>query len=419
MAQPMPVTTSLAIRRPAWAALAVAFAAWVAPCTAQSTCSPKNILWLGNSLSYGQPAWFRMLTEQAGVPTTNLSDQIVGGNTLRQWLQAPAVLQNHIQGLPAGASWDAVIVQAYSTEPTTTRGNPSAYANDVVTLMQAVRAHSPHATGYLYQTAAYGFGHGYYPTWYVDPYAMDADVRAGIDLGLATLQAALGTDAGRVAPVGDAYRRDNFSPILYRPDLMHGEHQGQLLSAMVLFREIYGRDVRSLSIQHGGATTLEARLTATNIGPARFAQLAARADAAGHQLPGSRADLFLEHRIDTGPWRTADRVSVLPLQTLTTSTKSPRGGYATAPAFALLHVFATGQPVPSIGIAELHIPPGPTTSFELLGVPGAGGVGWSLSIPAVVPAGTSFRIQVAALRAAACAGNALFTTTDAIEGTVQ
>jgi len=390
------------------------------------TCDPVNVLWFGNSLSYASPLWFELMVAQAGLPAANLDAQIAGGSRLRDWVADLPTLQGLIANsavLPPGETWDYVVIQAYSTEPTTVRGNPASYAADVLTMVQEVHAHSPNAIAVLVQTHAYNAAHSYYPTFYTDPAQMNADVRAGVDLAASQLAAQVGPELVRVSRPGDVFQAAGFPASLYRADFLHPDEPGRMLIGSTLFEAIYRHKLSEITVNavpaNGPYTTLEQRLLTYGIPEPLYSSYRSYIDAASHPMPGSNEDLFLSAGIDAGPWFDDPSFTIAPGQNLTLRYTSPGQAYASSPLHLfVMHMYLTGTAVPSLGIPEVHLPPGPSTIVDVIGAPVVGGSTYSLFLPLGIQTGVSFRMQVATFSPSGCRGN-LFTATDGMDGRIQ
>ncbi|MEZ6318198.1 MAG: hypothetical protein R3B49_05495 [Phycisphaerales bacterium] len=202
----------------------------------------KNLLFYGNSFS-GSGGGVHLLVQDlavaAGHPEPYVYGRLVGGQTLR-WhsVTGLSVITDQI---PAGEHWDAVVLQGHSTRTTThpTDGNIPEFRQAVLTLTEAVRDHSPNAQAVLFETWARAVGHDFYPTYWPDPYAMQAEVRSSYNLARDDVNTMIGPGIARVAPVGDAFEAAGFTPDLYNGDLYHANNKGALLIGFVLYGTIY------------------------------------------------------------------------------------------------------------------------------------------------------------------------------------
>ena len=174
---------------------------------------------------------------------------------------------------PAGATWDHVVMQGFSTGATSTQGDQDQFAADAQALFQAVEGTDNGAgvTGVLFETWARHPDNG---TFYPDPYpsaaAMQAEVRAGYELARAAIDDPEGTGSARVAPVGDAFEGLGFGRDLYDSDLYHASTDGSLLASLVLYRTIYAEDVSDIA--YAGVDTF------AGVNEARWGELTAAAD---------------------------------------------------------------------------------------------------------------------------------------------
>jgi len=202
----------------------------------------KNLLFYGNSFS-GSGGGVHLLVQDlavaAGHPEPYVYGRLVGGQTLH-W-HAVTGLSVITDQIPAGEHWDSVVLQGHSTRTTShpTDGNIPEFRDAVLTLTGAVRDHSPDATTVLFETWARAVGHDFYPTYWPDPYAMQAEVRDSYDLARDDVNTMFGPGVAEVAPVGDAFEAAAFTPDLYNGDLYHANNKGALLIGFVLYGSIY------------------------------------------------------------------------------------------------------------------------------------------------------------------------------------
>lgn len=200
---------------------------------------PKNILFYGNSFTGnagGVHLMVRDIASAAGHETPHIYGRIVGGQTLEYHLATGTSVIT--SGIPAGRTWDAVVLQEYSTRPTThpTDGNVPAFRAAAQGLYQAVLNHSPDAQAVLYETWARHPGHFFYPGIWATASDMQAELRANYN-DASDLLNTIGSS--EVARVGDAFEAGGFDTSLYAGDLYHQNNRGALLAALVLYGTIY------------------------------------------------------------------------------------------------------------------------------------------------------------------------------------
>lgn len=218
---------------------------------------PKSLLFYGNSFTGnagGVHLMVRDIASAAGHETPHIYGRIVGGQTLEYHLATGTSVIT--SGIPAGDQWDAVILQEYSTRPTThpTDGNVPAFMAAAQGLYQAVLNHSPGAQAVLYETWARNPGHHFYPGIWDNAGQMQGELRQNYNAASDLLNT-IGT--AEVARVGDAFEAGGFDNSLYAGDLYHQNNRGALLAALVLYGTIYDDtttsdiDLSSLSVPYG------------------------------------------------------------------------------------------------------------------------------------------------------------------------
>ena len=238
-----------------WAAAAALALAGLAGATAQpASAEPKNLLFFGNSFSQQDnvPGKVGLLAQADGYEAPRIVADLQGGQTfdyhLGEVTNNPA---NNVasSSLPAGETWDYVVLQGFSTEATEEFNSHAEFARDAVALYEAVRDQSSGkgqgVTPMLYQTWARAVGHEYYPSRWSGPTEMQADVRAGYEAALEALSA-VNNDAA-VSLVGDAFEARNFELSLYDSDRYHASTSGSLLASLVIYRTTYGEDVGDIA----------------------------------------------------------------------------------------------------------------------------------------------------------------------------
>jgi hypothetical protein len=245
------------------------------------TASPpaKNLLFFGNSFTYynNAPQLVRDLAVADGKPAPTVVTAAFGGWSLHDHLAKVAADGSASiidASLPAGQSWDDVVLEDYSTRATDVsgppvNGDPAGFRADVAALVADVRADNPAAHAVLFETWARGPMSSLYPTAFKGPADMQAQVLKNYRA------AAGGIKSAEVAEVGEAWAEANWSRDLYDgDDEYHPSPRGSLLAAMVLYRTIYHEDVGDAEV-----AAFQADLTALGLSAGDFAQLAALADA--------------------------------------------------------------------------------------------------------------------------------------------
>ncbi len=200
----------------------------------------KSILFYGNSFTQsggGVHRIVRGIALAAGHPMPHVFSRAVGGQTLQYHLDTGISVIT--SGIQPGRQWDAVVLQEFSTRPTShpSSGNVPAFYSAAAGLYQAVLDHSPEAQAVLFQTWARAPGNSVYPNIWPDPAAMQAEVSMYYDEANETVLSPMGFS--EVARVGDAFQAGGFDTSLYGGDLYHASNRGALLIGLVLYGTIY------------------------------------------------------------------------------------------------------------------------------------------------------------------------------------
>lgn len=210
--------------------------------------TPLNLLFFGNSftLTSDIPGRIWQIAQADGHVAPRSVSDLTGGTDLDyhigQIQTAPEDNVNHL-AVRTGDTWDFVIVQGYSTEPTHI-GDPADFRADAVTMTDLIRNHSSGkgigTRAVLYETWARGPGHTYYPDTFASPAAMQSELRTSYLGAQSDINSIFGADTAWYAPVGDAYESVGFDINLYGSDIYHPSEYGATLNALVLYRTIYG-----------------------------------------------------------------------------------------------------------------------------------------------------------------------------------
>ena len=219
------------------------------------TNAAKNLLFFGNSFTINGDVsgLVQDLAVVAGYDQPLVVADLLGGQDLAYHIsQVEGYPETNVasSSLPAGQTWDHVIIQGYSTEATHLR-DPMVFKTNAVSLYQLVKYHSSSngvdTEAVLYETWARSPAHSYYPDTFDDPAAMQLEIRTNYNGAAELITAAEGAGSVRIAPVGDAYETGDFDLDLYADDEYHQSVLGAHLNAMVLFKTIYDHDVTNIS----------------------------------------------------------------------------------------------------------------------------------------------------------------------------
>jgi len=382
----------------------------------------KNMLFYGNSYTYyswgyGVPELVGLIAEAAGHPSPNIVQALIGGSNLQIHATDPAQVAAITTSLPAGQTWDHVIMQENSLGATPHFGfSPTVFRNSALTIMTNVRNHSPAASAVMYQTWARAWGHMYYPAPWTDPMDMHNMVRGNYDLAVADLNAAFGAGAATKAAVGDAVALLEWDPLWYHPDKSHPGPSMTMLAAMCIYTSIYNQPVCDVDPNFPNSA-LALALAPHNITESiwnLFAGLADRsAPPSNRRYPGSGDHLLMLSATGSDP------LGACPVRHVTTGTQVQlqimpvNGVYNSSIGTFFVDFMLTGSP------------PGPSITYPELQVNLAGAIyaplqslsnpyGLTFQMPFTLPGG-SFLVQGVSLQGSTETGNTLFTTTDAHE----
>ncbi len=269
-------------------------------CGTSAAQGPKNLLFYGNSFTRGYgsteaesfggvPEVVRQLAVAAGYPAPRIENAAVNNQTLAWHLSNNAGVitdPQDFQEVP-GFQWDAVVIQEYSTNPTSI-GDPAGFRAAANALFGAVRSHSLAAKAILFQTWARGPGHYFYtdspPLFPGGPAQMQQELRDNYELARQDLVAAYGPGSAIVARVGEAWQATGWDD-LHAADIYHANTRGTYLSGLVIFGTVYGR-----------RTTLGLPALFTSLTPQEAAALQSIADL--HLPPGPSFDLGVDLDFD-------------------------------------------------------------------------------------------------------------------------
>jgi hypothetical protein len=158
--------------------------------------------------------------------------------------------------LTQGAVWDHAVLQSSILEPTT-QGDPAAFRTNVLALYRAVKNHASGkgagVSPVLFEPYARGPGHDLYPAAYPGPAAMQHDMRTNTAAAAGILLAAEPAADLRLASVGDAYERADFSTSLYSSGRDTPGGAGPELISLLLYKAIYGGDAADVGYDEANA----------------------------------------------------------------------------------------------------------------------------------------------------------------------
>lgn len=217
---------------------------------AASAAARTNILFVGNSFTrYNNvTGTVANIAAAAGFPKPHTAGRIVDGTTLNQHLvnlQSAGTASVIYTGLPAGHDWQFVVMQEYSTKPTSI-GDPPGFRADALALKNLVRARSSNVCATLFETWARPDLCPPYGASFPSLAEMQAQLRTNYWLALTGI-ATNGTGAPtRFAPVGDGFEKAGFDLALYAGDRYHASPRGSLLEAMLIYATLFNDTVSDI-----------------------------------------------------------------------------------------------------------------------------------------------------------------------------
>ena len=168
-----------------------------------------------------------------------------------QILQVQTNPQNNVAKLPAGKTWDNVILQEFSSKPTHT-DDAADFRADALTLYKAVKATSPNVKPVLYETWAYrpssttAYSATPTPYQWTNAAQMQSELRSNYRLAKSDLDAVDGATT-LLAAVGDKWEQAGFPNDLYDTyDDKHPSTRGSTLAALVLYASIYNENTSDI-----------------------------------------------------------------------------------------------------------------------------------------------------------------------------
>ncbi|HEB52599.1 MAG TPA: SGNH/GDSL hydrolase family protein [bacterium] len=397
-------------------------ALWASLLAVAAAAQGKNVLFYGNSYTYyvwgyGVPEVFELIAVEAGHPAPNWVGSYSGGGTLQQYASDPFHTGAITGSLPAGQSWDAVVMQEHALGATNGVGFQVAdFFSGSLAIMANVRAHSPNAQAVMFQTWASAWGQFYYPSPWPTPMAMHDEIRGNYRLAVSGIEAMYGAGSAVNAAVGDAVALLEWDPQWYEADLFHPSPAMQLAAAMCIYTAIYQQPVCAIDPSFQPPGPLATLLATQGVGEVEWHLLAGLADRCAapaiRRFPGSGDHLLLESATDAAVANACYRNAVRQGTQVYLRLRSMNGVFEQAPAWLLVDVYPTATPLPPSPLwPEVQV-----GSFAtLLGAPDLT-VPLVLSVPMPVALpGASIRVQGLALQASGETGNAILTTTDAHE----
>ncbi|MCK5944604.1 MAG: hypothetical protein KAI24_21630, partial [Planctomycetes bacterium] len=306
-----------------------------------------NVLIYGNSIVFAPTvAFFSDLVVQAGLPEPHIVQSIGPDQKTSHYVNQSGLITT---GVPAGETWRAMIVQGGTIENNQNIGNPSAFQSNMMTLANALFAHSPNALFVGHETGADHPNSTSYPGAAPDPATWLQWSHDGYAAAAAAITAAHpSSPPAVVAEQGTAFASTAGYPSwLYLSDHHHLSNQGRLLSAMLWYIEIYGGRVEDIEVDFSVSTPLVAQLQASSISEEKYYRLVGLADrsqpAADRPFPGSDADFQLRTIVNGTHSNLLTYKVATAGDTLRVKMASPLGASQSAPAAVYAQFVPPGQ----------------------------------------------------------------------------
>lgn len=218
-----------------------------------------NLLFFGNSFTYyhDMPQMIRQLAVSEGYPAPFMGDATASGQTLAY--HRSRVLEHPLTNvdLPdlGGETWDFVIIQASTFDPTEMR-DPDLFRENISGLLadvhKAASGQGVGARAVLFQTWAYEPSHNLYQNWFGTPEKYHRALSTSYRLALGDLLDSEGRGAAGLASVGDAYAQLSYDESFYEADKYHPSLKGSVLTALILYRTLYGEKVGDIAYETAG-----------------------------------------------------------------------------------------------------------------------------------------------------------------------
>lgn len=306
-----------------------------------------NVLVYGNSIINGPTVgFFEDLVVESGQPMPNVVTWITGNQTTTNYVNQSGLITS---SLPSGETWKAMVVCGGTLETTNFMGQPAAFQANMVTLGNALFAHSPNAFFVGHETGADHPNSSRYPSWFPDAAAwlafpQAAYAQAAIDIAAANPS----NPRPRIAKQGTVYANTiGYGLQFYENDLHHLSDQGKALVACLWFLEIYGGRIEDIPVDFTGSSALVTRLLANGITEERWDRIAGYADRSLHRnlrpYPGTDSDFQMRVANNTNVLNLRSVKNVTAGDTLRARLVSPLEANDPFPAAIYMQQLATGQ----------------------------------------------------------------------------
>lgn len=215
---------------------------------------------------------------ESGRPAPNIVDLVGPDLTTAEYLLNQGLITS---SLPAGETWEAMIVQGGTVEVTNILGfDPADFEANMVALAGAFYAHSPQGLFVGHETGADHPNSNRYPAWFANA----AEWLAFSQTAYANAQAAIhatypAAPLARIAPQGTVFANTAGYPNnVFTNDDHHHSVRGQILDAMLHYQALYGGSLEALDVDLTQSTPLTSRLLSQGVDQNAWNRLAGFAD---------------------------------------------------------------------------------------------------------------------------------------------
>ena len=203
-----------------------------------------RVLFIGNSFTYQGPIpeIFQSIAVDAGKAKPEVQLEAVGGKSLGFHSSRKETLEAIDSG-----SWDFVVLQEYSVNPTDNIGNPDVFKADATKLYDRIKQHSPKAKVVMYETWARHEKNEIYPDTFKDRTEMQSQlIKHYHDCVEKYIPSHSKSESKKdllLAPAGEAWQANYLDKniMLHADELYHAGDAGKYLNTVWSYMQLYIR----------------------------------------------------------------------------------------------------------------------------------------------------------------------------------